>query len=151
MLRKDAERLATTQAERTLEAQINAARTAAGAALTVPGGGTLGQVLAKNSATTGDYSWQSSGGGGNSVAVAMNFGAAFTDKAQTVVTGQSWVAVGSEIVGQILTPSGTDPDEMRLLDMRVVISDIVAGDGFTVTIYSETEAKGSYTVACIGV
>lgn len=151
MLRKDAERLATTQAERTLEAQINAARTAATAALTVPGGGTLGQVLAKNSAATGDYSWQSAGGGGNSVSVAMDFGAVFTDKAQTVVTGQTWVASGSEIVGQILTPGGTDPDEMRLLDMRVVISDIVAGDGFTVTIYSETEAKGSYTVACIGV
>ena len=45
MLRKDAERLATTQAERTLEAQINAARTAATAALTVPGGGTLRERL----------------------------------------------------------------------------------------------------------
>jgi len=76
MLRKDAERLATTQAERTLEAQINAARTAATAALTVPGGGTLGQVLAKNSATTGDYSWQpASGGGATWTEVEVDFGA----------------------------------------------------------------------------
>jgi hypothetical protein len=59
MLRKDAERLATTQAERTLEAQINAARTAAGAALTVPGGGTLGQVLTKGAS---GYSWQDAAG-----------------------------------------------------------------------------------------
>lgn len=91
------------------------------------------------------------GGGGNSVAVSVDFGASFTDKAQTVVTGQAWVATGSEIVAQVLTTSGTDPDEMRLLDMRVVISDIVAGNGFTVTVYSETEARGVYTVACIGV
>jgi hypothetical protein len=91
------------------------------------------------------------GGGGNSVAVPVDFGASFTDKAQAVVTGQAWVAAGSEIVAHLLTPAGADPDEMRLLDMRTVISDIVPGDGFTVTVYSETEAQGSYTVACIGV
>ena len=90
-------------------------------------------------------------GGVNSVAVLVDFGALFTDKAQTVVSGQSWVDAASEIVCQVLTPASTDPDEMRLLDMRVVISDIVAGDGFTVTVYSETEARGVYTVACIGV
>lgn len=90
-------------------------------------------------------------GGGNAVAVSVNFGAAFTDSATTVVTGQAWVQADSKIVGQVLTPSGTDPDELRLLDMRVVISDIVAGDGFTVTVYCEAEAKGTYTVACIGV
>ncbi len=86
-----------------------------------------------------------------SVAVTVDFGASFTDKAQTVVTGQAWVAAGSEIIGQVLAPAGTDPDEMRLLEVRVVISDIVAGVGFTVTAYSETEAQGVYTVACIGV
>lgn len=83
--------------------------------------------------------------------MSVDFGASFTDKAQTVVTGQEWVEAASEIVGQVLTPASTDPDEMRLLDMRVVISDIVPGDGFTVTVYSETEARGVYTVACIGV
>ena len=64
MLRKDAERLATTQAERTLEAQINAARTAAGAALTVPGGGTLGQVLTKGAS---GYAWEDAAGGSSFV------------------------------------------------------------------------------------
>ena len=65
MLRKDAERLATTQAERTLEAQINAARTAAGASLTVPAGGTVGQVLTKG---VSGYSWQAASGGSASIA-----------------------------------------------------------------------------------
>lgn len=91
------------------------------------------------------------GGGGNSVTATLAFGASFTDKAQTVVTGQTWVTSGSEIVAQVLTPSGTDPDEMRLLDLKPVISDLVAGTGFTVTLYSEPEAKGDYSVMCIGV
>ncbi len=91
------------------------------------------------------------GGGGNSVAVTLDFGSSFTDKAQTVVTGQTWVASGSEIVAMVRTPSGVDPDEMYLLDFRPVISDIVAGTGFTVTLYSEAEATGTYTVMCIGV
>lgn len=92
-----------------------------------------------------------SGGGGNSVSVTCDFGASFTDKAQTVVTGQAWVASDSEIVAQVKTPSGVDPDEVRLLDLRPVISDLVAGDGFTVTLYSEPEAKGTYDVMCVGV
>jgi hypothetical protein len=90
-------------------------------------------------------------GGGNSVTVTVDFGASFTDKAQTVVTGQAWVAAGTELVGNVFTPAGTDPDEMYLLGMRVEISDIVAGVGFTVTVYSETEAKGTYNVHVIGV
>lgn len=104
---------------------------------------------------SGNKGWydQPSGGpgGGNSVTTTLAFGASFTDKAQTVVTGQTWVTTNSEIVAQVLTPSGTDPDEMRLLDLKPVISDLVAGTGFTVTLYSEPEAKGNYSVMCIGV
>lgn len=92
-----------------------------------------------------------SGGGGDSVTSVLAFGVSFTDKAQTIVTGQTWVAADSEIVAQVLTPAGVDPDEMRLLDFKPVISDLVAGDGFTVTLYSEPEAKGDYSVMCIGV
>jgi hypothetical protein len=94
------------------------------------------------------------GGGGagttNSVTVTVNFGAGWTDKAQTVVTGLGWVTLATELVGQVITPSGVDPDEMFLLGMRVEISDIVAGTGFTVTVYSEAEATGSYSVSIIG-
>lgn len=91
------------------------------------------------------------GGSGNSVTVTCDFGASFTDKAQTIVTGKTWVTSGSEIIAQVLTPSGVDPDEIRLLGFNPVISDLVVGDGFTVTLFSEPEAKGTYDVMCIGV
>jgi hypothetical protein len=91
------------------------------------------------------------GGSGNSVTVACDFGASFTDKAQTVVVGQAWVAAGSEIVVSLRTPTGVDPDEIRLLDIKPVISDLVAGVGFTLTAYSDPEAKGSYDFMCVGV
>lgn len=90
-------------------------------------------------------------GGGNSVTATLSFGGSFTDKAQTVVTGQTWVAADSEIVPHVLTPSGTDPDEIRLLDFKPVISDLVVGTGFTISLYSEPEATGDYSVMCIGV
>lgn len=92
-----------------------------------------------------------SSGGGNSVSATLAFGGSFTDKAQTVITGQSWVTANSEIVTQVKTPSGTDPDEMILLGLKTIVSNLVAGDGFTVTVYSDSEARGSYDVMCIGV
>lgn len=98
-----------------------------------------------------DDSPSGGGGSGNSVTAACNFGASFTDKAQTVVTGQTWVTAGSEIVPSVLTPASIDPDEMYLLDIKPVISDLVAGVGFTVTLYSQPEATGSYDVMCIGI
>ena len=82
--------------------------------------------------------------------VSVDFGAGWSDKAQTVVTGQSWVTANSELTAQILTPTGTDPDEMYLLGMRVEISSLVPGTGFTVTVYSEAEASGTYTVMVMG-
>ena len=91
------------------------------------------------------------GGGGNSVTATVDFGGTFSDKAQVVVTGQSWVTSGSEIVPQVLTPTGIDPDEMYLLNFKVVISDLVVGVGFTVTLYSTAQAKGTYSIMCIGV
>lgn len=91
------------------------------------------------------------GASGNAVSVSVDFGASFTDKAQTVVTGEAWVTPTSKITAQVLTPAGTDPDEMYLLDIKVVISDIVNGVGFTVTLYSRPEAKGVFSVMCLGV
>ena len=74
-----------------------------------------------------------------------------SDRAETVVTGQAWVTATSEIVAQVRTPTGVDPDEMRLLDFKPVISNLVVGTGFTVSMYSEVEAKGDYDVMCVGV
>lgn len=86
--------------------------------------------------------------GANGARVSVDFGASFTDKAQTVVTGQTWVTVNSNIAASVLTPADTDPDEMYLLNIRPVVSGIVAGTGFTITLYSEPEAKGTYDVMC---
>lgn len=111
------------------------------------GGGTTNFLRA-------DGSWSAppgGSGGGNSVTATVDFGASFTDKAQVVVTGQTWVTANSEIVAQVKTASGVDPDEMRLLDFKAIISDLVAGDGFTVTLITEPEAKGTYDVMCVGV
>lgn len=91
------------------------------------------------------------GGGGNSVTTIVSFGASFTDSASTVVTGQSWVTTGSEITAQVVCDSGVDPLEVALLDFKIVISDLVVGVGFTVTLYSMPQAKGDYSVMCIGV
>ncbi len=108
-------------------------------------------TLGTNLSFTGTTLNAAGGGSGSSVTTTLAFGSSFTDKAQTVVTGQTWVTANSEIVAQVLTPAGTDPDEMRLLDLKPVISDLVAGTGFTVTLYSEPEAKGDYSVMCVGV
>ena len=100
----------------------------------------------------GDATWAvPASSGSNSANVSVDFGASFTDKAQTIVTGKTWVTSTSCIIPQILTPSGTDPDEMYLLNMRAEISDLVVGTGFTVTVYSEPEARGTYNVMCLGV
>jgi hypothetical protein len=90
-------------------------------------------------------------GGGNSTTQTVDFGSLFTDKAQVVVTGQSWVTTTSEIIAQIKTPSGVDADEIRLFEFNVIISDLVNGVGFTITVYSEPEATGTYEIMCIGV
>ena len=91
------------------------------------------------------------GGGGNSTTQTVNFGATFNDKAQIVVTGQTWVTATSEIVAHVKTPSTVDPDEMRLLEFTTVISDLIIGVGFTLTVYSEPEALGTYEIMCIGI
>jgi hypothetical protein len=108
-------------------------------------------TLGANLSMAGTVLSASGGGAGNGVIVACNFGASYTDKAQTVVTGQAWVTGTSKIVAQVSTPTGVDPDEIRLLDLVPVISNIVVGTGFTVTLFSEPEALGSYDVMCVGV
>lgn len=91
------------------------------------------------------------GGSGNSVTIDVDFGSSFTDKAQVDVTGQSWVTTSSEIVCQVLCPTGSDPDELYVLNIKPVISSLIDSTGFTLTLYTEQEAKGIYKVMCIGV
>lgn len=108
-------------------------------------------ILGTNLSMSGTTLNAAGGGSGNSVTTTLAFGASFTDKAQTVVTGQAWVTATSEIVAQVRTPTGVDPDEMRLLDFKPVISNLVVGTGFTVSLYSDAEAVGDYDVMCVAV
>lgn len=87
----------------------------------------------------------------NSVTVTVDFGASFTGKTSLVVTGQTWVTAASAIVVSSKVPAGTDPDELYLIDFRWYVSDIVAGAGFTLTVYSSPEARGMYDFMCIGI
>lgn len=107
-------------------------------------------VTASRASNTVTVTIPGGGGGGNAVQVSVDFGSSFTDKASTVVTGQSWVTPTSVIVALPYSDTA-DPDEMYLLSMRAVVSNLVNGVGFTVTLYSEPEAKGTYYVNCIGV
>jgi hypothetical protein len=89
-------------------------------------------------------------GATTAITVALDFGDEFTDKAQIAVTGLDWITPSTRIVADVMTPDGVDPDEMYLLDFQPVISDRVAGVGFTLTLYSQPEARGVYGVSCIG-
>ena len=89
-------------------------------------------------------------GSANSVVVNVDFGSSFNHWAQTVVTGETWIVAKSRIT---VTPLGTvagDEVEIPLLSFQPVISDIVVGDGFTLSVYTPVEAKGTYSFSCVG-
>jgi hypothetical protein len=92
------------------------------------------------------------GGGGNSVEVtlALNAGAGFYS---TTVTGQAWVASGSEIV---CTPFGTTadgltPEAIAIGALQVSTSDRVVGTGFNLNVYSPNGLEGTIRAHCVGV
>jgi len=98
-----------------------------------------------------DGAWAApASGSGNSVTAVLDFGASFTHIGEVVVTGQSWVTANSEIVVTPIT-SGTDQIEIALLSFQPVVHSLVAGVGFTLTVYSPIEAKGTYSFSCVGV
>lgn len=83
--------------------------------------------------------------------VTVDFGSSFTDRASTVVTGQTWVRTGQSIVATPKASSAADLEELLVLGFQAVISDIVNGTGFTLSVRTPVEAKGTYTFSCIGV
>lgn len=82
--------------------------------------------------------------------VTVDFGASFTNNASATVTGLPWVTTNSRIIVAPKT-SGTDSDEIAALGFQWVVHSFVAGDGFTLTVLTEVEAKGTYTFSCIGI
>lgn len=91
----------------------------------------------------------SGGGSGNSVLATVDFGASFTHYASASVAA-TWVTAGSEIVVTPLAASGQEV-ETALLSFNPVVSDLTAGVGFTLHVYTPIEAKGTYQFSCVGV
>jgi len=89
-------------------------------------------------------------GSAASVAVTVDFGSTFSHLATTVVTGQAWVTAASRIVAVPLAPAGKEM-EVALLQLSPVVSSLVVGTGFTLTVLSPVRAKGTYTIHCVGV
>ena len=105
----------------------------------------------------GDRTWATVSSGplsgttvAGTVAVTVNFGSTFTHFAQTVVTGQAWVSSSTSILTTPLAASG-QVEETALMSFQPVVSGLVVGDGFTLSVYTPIEAKGTYTFTCVGV
>lgn len=90
------------------------------------------------------------GSGGNGVVATVDFGSSFTSYATVTVVGQTWVAAGSKITVTPKADTGTEV-EVALMAFSCVVSDLVAGVGFTLNVFTDVEAKGTYTFSCVGV
>lgn len=121
-----------------------------------------GMVFGRGSASAGSGEWLTLGAGlsivgttisaasgsGNAVYATVDFGASFTHYATVAVTGQTWVTALSKIVAM---PTGGNPMENAILQFAPTVTDLVVGDGFTLSVYTPVKAKGTYTFNCIGV
>lgn len=113
------------------------------------GGQHLNYTTATNSFSCGTTS--SGGGGGNSVEQSITL--ANAGYYSVAVTGQAWVAAGSEIVCQPFgtTADGLTPEAIVTGALSVSVSDRVAGDGFTIHVYSPNGLTGTVRLHCLGV
>ena len=106
----------------------------------------------------GDGTWSAppgGTGGGNFVAVDVDFGATGSDMASVTVVGQAWVTATSRIVcapTMHLTASRADGAEDAIAErLAVAVHSRVAGVGFTLTASpDESPAVGVYQFACTG-
>ncbi len=84
--------------------------------------------------------------------VSVNFGTTTPDtSATTTVVGQAWVTASS-VIDVEFTPAGSvdHPSTDPLFEgCSVVVSNLVAGVGFDVTVYSPNRSLGAYAVTWI--
>lgn len=87
-------------------------------------------------------------GSANAVDVNVDFGSTFTHYAETTVTGITWA---NKSLAMVVSPKADDLPEVALLSFQPVVNNVTNGDGFTLSVYTPIEAKGTYTFSCIGV
>ncbi len=117
-------------------------------ALTV---GADGEVLTVDSTADAGVSWQAGGSGASErLDVVVDFGATFTHMAETVGTGQTWVNTAKSRI--VCTPKAAAGEEAEtpLFEFSPAIHTLVNGVGFTLSVYTPQEARGTYTFAVIG-
>ena len=102
----------------------------------------------------GDGTWATpsgGGGGGNFVeqSIALSGGAGFFAQA---VTGQSWVTSTSKVVCGAFgtTADGLTPEVVAVAGLSISVSNLSAGVGFTINIYSPYGLDGTVRVHCSG-
>jgi hypothetical protein len=114
------------------------------------GGGTTNFLRAD-----GTFAAPPGGGSGNSVTVEVDFGAGPVEQgdATATVTGQAWVAAGTEIV---CVPAATatadhDAEDAAVEGITAYASNLVVGTGFDVIARALNGTWGRYNVHCVGV
>jgi len=91
-------------------------------------------------------------GSGNGVTVTVDFSTG-ADLVRKVVTGQTWVAAGSEIVATISSgPSTRSAEEGIVEGLVCAVENLVVGDGFDLVVHSPNgKAYGQFNIFCVGV
>lgn len=95
------------------------------------------------------------GGGGNAAELAIDLGTGGAGGLifAAIVTGQSWVTSSSVIVCNpfATTADGKTVEEIVAANLQAVVSNRVAGTGFTLNIFNPYGARGIVRFHCIGV
>lgn len=93
-------------------------------------------------------------GGGNAVAVTVDFSAGGAFDATTVVTGQAWVTTTSRIscapTMTVTADKAEGAEDVLLEDLTVAAHSRVNATGFTVKAYAPNGAHGAFTFHCVG-
>ncbi|UOF79746.1 hypothetical protein [Caudoviricetes sp.] len=71
---------------------------------------------------------------------------------QSVVTGQTWVSSGSKVVCSTFATSvdGLTVEAITVGALDIAVSDLVAGTGFTINVFSPNGLDGTIRVHCTG-
>ena len=70
----------------------------------------------------------------------------------TVITGQSWVTTNSKIVATLFGEDvgNRSAEDGILEEIKLSITNLVPGVGFTVMAYAPNNTSGNYKINCIG-